>query len=86
MLLTQYDIKKMVAYLSIIHMGILVISVLSLNTDAIIGAIFLMITHGLTSAGFFFLIGFYYNRTHTRDLNLINNVLIKTPLFRTYFF
>jgi proton-translocating NADH-quinone oxidoreductase chain M len=84
--ITQYDIKKIVAYLSVIHMGILVISLLQFNGDAIIGSIFLMITHGLTSAGFFFLIGFYYSRTHTRDLNLINNTLLKTPLFRTYFF
>ncbi|MCX7342874.1 MAG: NADH-quinone oxidoreductase subunit M [Proteobacteria bacterium] len=66
--LGQTDIKKIIAYSSIAHMGIVTLGIFTLKPDALIGSIFQMISHGLISAALFFCIGMLYDRFHTRDI------------------
>ncbi len=66
--LGQTDIKKIIAYSSIAHMGTVTLGIFTLKPDALIGSIFHMISHGLISAALFFCIGMLYDRFHTRDI------------------
>ena len=62
----QPDLKRLVAYSSIAHMGFVVLGVFSLTTQGIQGGLFTMISHGLTTAALFLLIGMLSDRRHTR--------------------
>ena len=66
--LGQTDIKKVIAYSSVAHMGIVTIGIFTFKPDALIGAIFQMISHGLVSAALFFGVGMLYDRFHTRNI------------------
>jgi NADH-quinone oxidoreductase subunit M len=66
--LAQTDLKKLVAYSSISHMGIVLIGLGALNPVGLTGAIFQMFAHGVISAGLFMVAGVVYLRTHTRDM------------------
>ena len=66
--LVQDDLKKLVAYSSVSHMGIVLIGLGALNTTGISGAVFQMIAHGVISAGLFMIVGVIYLRTHTRQI------------------
>lgn len=67
--LGQSDIKKVIAYSSIAHMGMVTLGIFTLKFEALSGAIMLMISHGLVSAGLFFCIGMLYDRFHTREID-----------------
>ncbi|MGC8644484.1 MAG: proton-conducting transporter membrane subunit, partial [Isosphaeraceae bacterium] len=75
--MAQTDFKKLVAYSSVSHMGYVTLGMASMNLAAspqyyaygVNGAMFMMLAHGITSAGMFFLVGVIYDRAHTRDLN-----------------
>ena len=75
----QKDIKKMIAYSSIAHMGYVNIGIFSLNVTSISGAIFQMLSHGLICAGLFFVIGSVYTRFHTRQINSLGALADKMP-------
>lgn len=64
----QSDLKKIVAYSSISHMGIVILGLCSLNLMGLSGAVFQMVAHGMISAGLFMLVGIIYVRTKTREL------------------
>jgi NADH-quinone oxidoreductase subunit M len=64
--LRQIDIKRIIAYASIAHMNVVVLGIFSLSFYGVLGGIFLMIIHGLTSSALFFLAGCLYERYHTR--------------------
>ncbi|MBF0212929.1 MAG: NADH-quinone oxidoreductase subunit M [Magnetococcales bacterium] len=64
----QSDLKRMVAYSSVSHMGVVLLGIATLNQDGITGAMFQMVSHGLTAAIMFLMIGMLYERTHTRDI------------------
>lgn len=64
--MVQADLKKLVAYSSVSHMGFVLLGFAALNTIGITGAILQMLTHGLISAGLFLMVGVIYTRTHTR--------------------
>jgi proton-translocating NADH-quinone oxidoreductase chain M len=66
--LIQTDLKKIVAYSSISHMGFILLGLASLNAAGLAGASFQMFSHGLISAALFFLVGMIYERAHTRDI------------------
>ncbi len=66
--LGQTDIKKVIAYSSVAHMGIVTIGIFTFKPDALVGAIFQMISHGLISAALFFGVGMLYDRFHTRSI------------------
>ena len=77
----QPDLKAMVAYSSISHMGFVLIGVASLNTEGLTGATLQMFTHGLTSSALFLLVGSLYERTHTRDVRDFGGLAFVTPKF-----
>lgn len=66
--LVQTDLKKIVAYSSISHMGFILLGLAALNTAGYSGAVFQMFSHGLISAALFMIVGMLYERTHTRDI------------------
>jgi NADH-quinone oxidoreductase subunit M len=77
----QPDLKAMVAYSSMSHMGFVVIGVASLNMEGLMGATMQMFTHGLTSSALFLLVGALYERAHTRDLRDFGGLATITPKF-----
>ncbi|PPR10929.1 MAG: NADH-quinone oxidoreductase subunit M [Proteobacteria bacterium] len=81
----QKDIKKMIAYSSIAHMGFITLGLFSLNDLAVEGAVMQMINHGLVSGGLFFAIGVIYNRLHTRDLDKFGELADKMPIYAFVF-
>lgn len=66
--LAQKDLKKLVAYSSISHMGIVLVGLGAMNVAGVSGAIFQMVAHGIISAGLFMMVGSVYLRTHTRGI------------------
>ncbi|MFO0907263.1 MAG: NADH-quinone oxidoreductase subunit M [Isosphaeraceae bacterium] len=89
--MAQTDFKKLVAYSSVSHMGYVTLgmAVMRLASEAdprfyaygVNGAMFMMIAHGITSTGMFFLVGVIYERMHTRDLNAFGGLLNTMPLY-----
>jgi len=67
--MAQKDFKKLIAYSSISHMGIVVLGIASLNTQGMVGGVFQMFNHGIITAVLFLMVGVVYDRTHTRGLN-----------------
>jgi proton-translocating NADH-quinone oxidoreductase chain M len=84
--LRQIDVKRIVAYSSIVHMNICIFSIFTLSPLAIKGAIFEMFSHGIISTGMFFLIGVVYNRHDTRILKYFRGLVLQMPLFTTIMF
>ncbi|MFC6490186.1 NADH-quinone oxidoreductase subunit M [Nitratireductor sp. GCM10026969] len=76
--LMQEDIKKLIAYSSVAHMGFVTMGIFALNEQGVQGAIFQMISHGLVSGALFLCVGVVYDRMHTRDIaaygGLVNNM------------
>jgi NADH-quinone oxidoreductase subunit M len=76
--LMQEDIKKLIAYSSVAHMGFVTMGIFALNTEGIQGAIFQMLSHGLVSGALFLCVGVIYDRMHTREIaaygGLVNNM------------
>ena len=64
----QRDLKAMVAYSSVSHMGVVLLGLAALNSAGLTGAVMQMVAHGLVAGALFLLIGLLYQRTHTRDL------------------
>lgn len=81
----QTDIKKMIAYSSIAHMGFITLGIFAATELAIQGAVMQMINHGLVSAGLFFAIGSIYNRLHTRNLSKLGSLAHKMPRYAFVF-
>ena len=82
----QLDLKKLIAYSSVAHMNLVVLGIFSLNLQGIQGSIFLMIAHGLVSSGLFFLVGFLYDRHHTRLITYYSGLVQPMPIFTTLLF
>lgn len=79
--LRQIDLKKIIAYSSVSHMGFVTLGIFSLNVQSIAGSIFLMLSHGLVSSALFFCIGILYDRYKTRILKYYGGLVIVMPLF-----
>ena len=82
----QIDLKRIVAYSSIAHMNLVVLGIFSLNVQGIDGALYLMIGHGIVSSALFFLVGFMYDRFHTKLLRYYGGLITVMPLFGIFFF
>jgi NADH-quinone oxidoreductase subunit M len=67
--LSQHDLKRMIAYSSVSHMGFVLLGIASLTTEGISGAVMQMVSHGFLSTMLFFLAGVIYNRVHDRGIN-----------------
>tara|TARA_B100001027_G_scaffold214857_1_gene187768 strand:- start:54 stop:1532 length:1479 start_codon:yes stop_codon:yes gene_type:complete len=83
--LVQKDMKKLIAYSSVAHMGFVTIGIFSANVQGIHGAILQMISHGLISAALFFSIGSIYNRYNTKDIGFFGGLINIMPKFGVFF-
>jgi NADH-quinone oxidoreductase subunit M len=86
--LVQEDMKKLIAYSSIAHMGFVTIGIFALTVQSVDGAIFQMLSHGVVSAALFLCVGVVYDRLHTRSINryggLVNNMPVYAALFMLF--
>jgi NADH-quinone oxidoreductase subunit M len=83
--LVQDDIKKIIAYSSISHLGYVMLGLLSLELVGIQGAVIQMVSHGLVAAGLFLMVGMIYERCHTRDLAAYGGLAKLLPVYSVFF-
>ncbi|GAB3115921.1 NADH-quinone oxidoreductase subunit M [Novispirillum itersonii] len=83
--LVQDDMKKLIAYSSVAHMGFVTIGVFALNQQAIEGAIFQMLSHGVVSGALFLCVGVVYDRLHTREIARYGGLSNTMPKYATVF-
>ncbi len=83
--LAQEDMKKLIAYSSIAHMGFVTIGTFTLTTQGIEGAIYQMLSHGVVSAALFLVVGVVYDRIHTRDINAYGGLVNRMPVYSLVF-
>ncbi len=81
----QQDIKKLVAYSSVSHLGFCVLGLMALNTIGIQGSVLYMINHGLSTGALFLVIGMIYDRFHTRDINQLSGLARRMPVLAFFF-
>ncbi len=79
----QKDIKKLVAYSSISHLGFVMLGLFALNSQGIQGGILQMINHGLSTGALFLLVGMVYEQTHTRDFEVYGGLWKVMPIYGT---
>jgi len=84
--LRQIDLKKIIAYSSVAHMGFVTIGLFSLNVQGIEGALLLMLSHGFVASALFLCVGTLYDRTHTRLIQYYGGLVHVMPLFSFFFF
>lgn len=77
----QTDLKRMIAYSSISHMGVVLLGIATLNETGLMGAVMQMTAHGLVAGALFLLIGLLYERTNTRDVRDYSSLAQTTPRF-----
>ncbi len=82
--LAQSDMKKLIAYSSVGHMGFVTLGIFVLNMDGIEGAILQMVNHGITTGALFLCVGMIYERTHSRELQSAAGVGKYMPVFVTF--
>jgi NADH-quinone oxidoreductase subunit M len=83
--LAQSDFKKLVAYSSVSHMGFIMVGLFSFSKIALAGSLYQMINHGISSGGLFMIVGFLYERLHTRNLNEFGGLSKVVPLMAVAF-
>jgi NADH-quinone oxidoreductase subunit M len=76
----QTDLKRIIAYSSVAHMGFVVLGIFSLSVIGLDGAVFTMVSHPLTTGALFLVVGFLYERRHTRELSAYRGVWKVTPV------
>jgi NADH-quinone oxidoreductase subunit M len=83
--MVQKDVKKLVAYSSVSHLGFVVLGIFALNTVAVQGAVIQMINHGLSTGALFLLVGMIYDRRHTRMIKDFGGIAKVVPVFAVFF-
>ncbi|MBY0371184.1 NADH-quinone oxidoreductase subunit M [bacterium] len=81
----QTDVKKLVAYSSVSHMGYVVLGIFALNPTGMTGAVYQMLCHGISTSGLFLLVGMIYDRRHTREMSDFGGISKVMPLFAIAF-
>jgi NADH-quinone oxidoreductase subunit M len=84
--MVQPDIKKLVAYSSVSHMGYVLLGLFALNEFGVTGALFQMLAHGVSTGALFLLVGMIYERTHSREISRYGGLAAVLPLFSIAFF
>jgi len=79
----QSDVKKLVAYSSVSHLGFVMLGLFALNAQGISGAILQMINHGLSTGALFLLVGMVYEQTHTREFKVYGGLWKVMPIYGT---
>ncbi|MCP4293080.1 MAG: NADH-quinone oxidoreductase subunit M [bacterium] len=83
--LVQPDVKKLVAYSSVSHLGFVVLGLFSLSPMGIAGGVFQMLAHGLGTGALFLLVGIIYERRHTREISDFGGLAHQMPVFAVFF-
>jgi NADH-quinone oxidoreductase subunit M len=81
----QSDVKKLVAYSSVSHMGFIVLGLFALNPQGVSGAVLQMVNHGVSTGALFILVGMIYERRHVRDLDAFGGLAKAMPVFAAFF-
>ena len=79
--MVQTDVKKLVAYSSVSHLGFVVLGIFAMTQESIQGAVIQMINHGLSTGALFLLVGIIYERTHTREIADYGGIAKLVPIF-----
>jgi NADH-quinone oxidoreductase subunit M len=79
--MVQTDVKRLVAYSSVAHMGAVMLGLFCLNREGLSGGMFQMLAHGISTGGLFLLVGFLYERRHTREFDQFGGIAKVMPLF-----
>ncbi len=83
--LMQEDMKKLIAYSSVAHMGFVTMGIFALNKQGLDGAIYQMISHGFISGALFLGVGVIYDRMHTRDIDAYGGLVMRMPAYALIF-
>jgi NADH-quinone oxidoreductase subunit M len=83
--MVQPDLKKLVAYSSVAHLGFVVLGIFAFNVSAIEGAIYQMCNHGVSTGALFILVGMLYDRRHTRLISEFGGLATPLPIFSAFF-
>jgi len=83
--LMQEDVKKLIAYSSVAHMGFVTMGIFTATTQGIAGGIFQMISHGIVSGALFLCVGVIYDRMHTREIAAYGGLVNRMPLYAAVF-
>jgi NADH-quinone oxidoreductase subunit M len=81
----QEDMKKLVAYSSVAHMGFVTMGIFAANQQGVDGAMFQMISHGFVSGALFLVVGVVYDRMHTREIDAYGGLVNRMPVYATVF-
>ncbi|MBI78134.1 MAG: NADH-quinone oxidoreductase subunit M [Rhodospirillaceae bacterium] len=79
--LVQLDMKKLIAYSSVAHMGFVTLGIFTFNQQGVTGAIFQMLSHGIVSAALFLCVGVIYDRMHTREIERYGGLVERMPKY-----
>lgn len=79
--MVQTDIKKLIAYSSVSHLGFVVLGIFAMTQESIQGAVIQMVNHGLSTGALFLLVGIIYERTHTREISDYGGIAKLVPVF-----
>jgi len=83
--LAQLDMKKLIAYSSVAHMGFVTLGIFAANEQGVSGAIFQMVSHGIVSAALFLCVGLIYDRIHTREIARYGGLVERMPVYAVMF-
>jgi len=83
--LAQEDMKKLIAYSSVAHMGFVTVGTFTMTVQGIEGAIFQMLSHGIVSAALFLVVGVVYDRIHSRDIATYGGLVHRMPVYALVF-
>ena len=83
--LAQTDMKKLIAYSSVAHMGVVTIGIFTFNVQGISGALFQMLSHGVVSAALFLCVGVVYDRIHSREISRYGGLADRMPAYAVTF-
>jgi NADH-quinone oxidoreductase subunit M len=83
--LMQEDVKKLIAYSSVAHMGFVTMGIFAATTQGVAGGIFQMISHGIVSGALFLCVGVIYDRLHTREIAAYGGLVNRMPLYAAVF-
>jgi NADH-quinone oxidoreductase subunit M len=83
--LMQEDMKKLIAYSSVAHMGFVTMGIFSMTRQGIDGAMFQMVSHGLVSGALFLSVGVIYDRMHTREIAAYSGLVHRMPIYAAVF-
>jgi NADH-quinone oxidoreductase subunit M len=83
--MVQQDVKKLVAYSSVAHLGFVMLGIFALNQQGVTGGMLQMLNHGVSTGALFLIVGFIYERRHTRQISDFGGLAKQMPVFATMF-